>query len=243
MPQPQNPVPATAQAPNEMLAALLTAAQASGGQAPGTAAPAPAAAPAAPLAPVAPVQAPAAPASPPAAPLAPAPAEPAAVPAPAAPAPAAPAAPAEAPQTLEEALAALQEAQNTAEQYRTRNAELEPLTQSNQELAAQLEAAQFQTLVAAHSIPEDRQWLVAAVPAEHRAAAAQLLGGQPAAAPAPPAPAGLPAAPAAPQAPAAVAPPSQRPLEFLRPGAVPAPPAVPDTSYPAGWNPNPPKTS
>lgn len=36
-------------------------------------------------------------------------------------------------------------------------------------------------------------------------------------------------------------PPSDRPVESLRPGASPTPPAAPDTSYPESWRPKPPR--
>lgn len=42
---------------------------------------------------------------------------------------------------------------------------------------------------------------------------------------------------AAPAEPDPTRPPTQRPVESLRPGASPTPPPVPDTSYPAAWKP------
>lgn len=49
--------------------------------------------------------------------------------------------------------------------------------------------------------------------------------------------AALAPAPAAETPPAPGAPPSQRPVEALKPGASPAPPTAPDDSYPASWLP------
>lgn len=216
MSAPLNPAPAPAPTPtpNDAAAAVLAAAQAAGAPAPGAVAPA-------------------------------APPDPAAA-APASPAPG-PTGSEDSTLTHEQALEALKAARQDAAKYRTRAKELEPLAQAareaeqaqmtelqreqarNAELTEQLEASQLQALVATHSIPEEYQSLVAGATPEAREAAAHLVGQLVAKANTVADPSATPGA--------LVAPPSNRPVEGLRPGASPAIPAQPDHSYPAGWLP------
>ncbi|MEZ5152117.1 hypothetical protein [Rhodococcus zopfii] len=161
-------------------------------------------------------------------------------------APLAPAPPAQAPAThtapaqgengltLEQALAEI-------DTLRTRNQELEPLEVAareaedrdktdlqreqdrNAQLATQLAVSQRETVVARYQIPKEYEQFVTGSTPEAQEASAKLLGDLIAKA-------NGNAAPAAP-----VPPPSERPLEGLRPGATPAPPGQPDHSYPASW--------
>ncbi|WP_418345264.1 hypothetical protein [Rhodococcus pyridinivorans] len=179
-------------------------------------------------------------------PPAPAPAPAPGTPAPAAQPPASDPAPAPegadkgTPLSHEDALKELEKVRREAANYRTKVRELEPLAQAareaedakkteleryqeqNQQLLERLEAAERQALVATHQIPEAYQSLVTGSTPEERAASAQLIGElvKQTQQPAP-----------------ATAPPSNRPVEGLRPGASPTPPAQPDNSYPVSWLP------
>lgn len=174
----------------------------------------------------------------PAAPAAPAPpAVPPAVAGPAAPAaPATPPAPAANEPTLEELTAQLAAAQaQLAEAAPILEAHTATEEQNKSEVqkaidraaaAEKREAALTVKLVAAqHGISEENIDLLGTGTLEEltaRAARIAALAPAPAAVETPPAPG---------------APPSQRPIEALKPGASPAPPVVPDDSYPASWLP------
>ncbi|MDV2477165.1 hypothetical protein F8M49_22305 [Rhodococcus zopfii] len=171
----------------------------------------------------------------------PQPAVPAQPPAGGEPAPAPDAPKADEPLSHEAALKELEKVRREAANYRTQVRELEPLAKAqrdledaqktdlerereqNQQLREQLEAAERTALVATHQIPEEYQALVTGSTPEERAASAQLVGQL--------------IARTQQQTPAPTAPPSQRPLEGLTPGASPTPPAQPDHSYPASWLP------
>ncbi|WP_072814285.1 hypothetical protein [Rhodococcus zopfii] len=145
------------------------------------------------------------------------------------------------PLSHEDALKELEKVRREAANYRTQVRELEPLAKAqrdledaqktelqraqeqNAQLVAQLEAAERAALVATHQIPDEYQTLVTGTTPEERAASAQLVGQL--------------IARTQQQTPAPPAPPSQRPLEGLTPGASPTPPAPPDNSYPASWFP------
>ncbi|MBF6301175.1 hypothetical protein IU459_27055 [Nocardia amamiensis] len=178
------------------------------------------------------------PAAPPASP-APAPAASAST-EPAAPANPAPPEPA-APKTPEEYEAVIKDLRKENAGWRTRLREAEPIIEAHnqaQEAAktdiqrANDQAAQLKTdldartnelnvLRAAHKhgvLEEDFDLLGSGTPEELDARAARIAARYPSsAAPTPP--------------------PSDRPVEGLRPGASPTPPAPPDTSYPASWRP------
>lgn len=106
------------------------------------------------------------------------------------------------------------EAQKTEVQRATDRA-----TAAEQALATREQELNILRAAAKHGIPEeDHDLLGSGTPEELDARAARLAARYPASAPTPP-------------------PPSDRPVEGLRPGASPTPPAPADTSYPAAWAP------
>lgn len=109
-----------------------------------------------------------------------------------------------------------QEAAKTAEQRERERADAaEKLATDREQELNILRAA------AKHGIPEeDYDLLGSGTPEELDARAARLAARYPTSVPTPP-------------------PPTDRPVEGLRPGASPTPPAPPDTSYPESWRPTP----
>lgn len=174
----------------------------------------------------------------PAAPTAPASAEvPPALAGPAAPAaPAAPPAPAANAPTVEELTAQLAAAQaQLAEAAPILEAHTATEEQNKSEVQKALDRAAaaekresdltVKLVAAQHGISEENIDLLGTGTLEQLTARAARL-------------AALTPAPAAPETPPAPAgPPSQRPVEALKPGASPTPPVVPDDSYPASWLP------
>ncbi|MDG3012464.1 hypothetical protein G4X40_20195 [Rhodococcus sp. D2-41] len=143
----------------------------------------------------------------------------------------------------EEALAALAKARKDAAKYRTQVRELEPLAQAaraaedanktelqraieraeaaESQLSTAERTAQTAQLAAKYAIPESHfRYLVGDTAEEREEAAvgiAQMLQAAQVSAPA--------------------APPSDRPIEHLRPGASPQSPEAPSEEYPASWMP------
>lgn len=176
---------------------------------------------------------------------APAPQEPPAVPTPAAlatPAPGAPAAPEDAaPMTPEDMQSVIERLRKENAGWRTKVRDLEPRAKAHDEAieaqkteverATDRAAAAEQALAererelnvlraaAKYGIPEeDHDLLGSGTPEELDARAARIAAMRQTSAPTPP-------------------PPTDRPVEGLRPGASPTPPAPADTSYPAAWAP------